>query len=318
MERLPDSNRLAAFLPPGERLLITGASGFIGQHLSLLLARHDGEIERWDLVARDRTILSCDLTDERETREQLNRFRPQTIFHLASSGVSHQRAHDHRVIALDIQMTANLIGALKDVPADPPPVLVIVGSMAEYAPQDRPLVESDPCYPLTAYGIAKHGAILYALAYSRPAGISLRIPRLFHIYGPGEAPGRLIPSLIDGLTRRQPVSLSGGEQRRDFIHVADVCEALVRIAGSQAAEGTIVNIGTGQAHSIRDVARWIAWQLEVDLDLLHFGEHEPSPGDADLLAADTTRIESLLEWVPPQRLLGSGSLHELFDLSRPE
>ena len=314
MNRLPDANLINRLLSPGSRVLITGANGFIGKHLSLLLREYTGITERWDLSVGNDLVHSVDLLDEDRTHQELDRLKPDIVFHLASSGVSHQNSHDHRVIGIDLQMTANIISALNDLELKHIPVLVIAGSMAEYAPLDRPLAETDQCYPITAYGIAKHAVTLYALAYCHQKNISLRLPRLFHIYGPGEAPGRLFPTLLEGLAKQESTALSSGDQRRDFIHVADVCEAMVRLAGCDEASGRIVNVGTGETCSVRDVAHWVAGQLDVDPDLLKFGHREPSPGDHNLLVADTTRLEGLLQWVPPQRLLSSHTLTELFDI----
>ena len=315
MNRLPDANQISRLISPGNRVVITGANGFIGKHLSSLLHEYTGITEQWDLSADTDTIHLLDLTDEEETRRELERLKPTIVFHLASAGVNHKNSHDHRIIGTDLQMTANIISALNDLKLEHTPVLVIVGSMAEYAPRNRPLSETDQCYPTTAYGIAKHAVTLYALAYCHPENISLRLPRLFHIYGPGEAPGRLFPTLLAGLAKQESIALSSGNQRRDFIHVADACEALIRLAVCNEAAGKIVNIGTGETCSVRDVAHWVAGQLNVDSDLLKFGHREPSPGDHDLLVADTTRLEELLQWVPPQRILSSHSLTELFDIS---
>ena len=114
---------------------------------------------------------------------------------------------------------------------------------------------------------------------------------------------------VDHVQRRQ----CDGLQRRDFIHIDDVCEGLVRLSTVRGHEdGLLVNMGTGVALSVRDVSRWIAAAVDADESLLQFGARQRSPGDADLIAADVSRLRETLRWVPPQRLQAGLDIGELF------
>jgi nucleoside-diphosphate-sugar epimerase len=210
-------------------------------------------------------------------------------------------------------MTANLLDAIGA--SGHRPVLVLAGSMAEYGMADGACREDARCAPQTAYGIAKLASSLYASSYGPRRGLTTCVARLFGVYGPGEGPSRLVPTLIARLSRGEAVELSDGAQRRDFVHVDDACEALVRLAAEPpSAEplALVVNVGTGVAPSIREVAGWIADALSRPRSLLHFGARARSPGDADLLVADTEKLEQILRWRPPQRLNASMDIHALF------
>ncbi|MBM3465719.1 MAG: NAD-dependent epimerase/dehydratase family protein, partial [Armatimonadetes bacterium] len=135
--------------------------------------------------------------------------------------------------------------------------------------------------------------------------------RLFGVYGPGEADGRLFPHLVRALSEGVPVPLSDGRQVRDFIHVDDVCEGLLRLAEIDAPR-VLVNLGTGSGVRIRDAAAWTADALGADRALLRFGAAPRSPGDENRLVADVTRLRALLSWVPPQRLRPGMDARELF------
>jgi nucleoside-diphosphate-sugar epimerase len=234
---------------------------------------------------------------------------PRVVFHLAALGVSPDRAHDPRVIDANVSMVANLIAA-----AQPETTVVLAGSMAEYG-HGGVLKETDVCEPKTAYGIAKLAASHYATAYGPARSLRVRVGRLFGVYGPGESRERLFPTLVDALTRGRAVPLSDGMQKRDFIHVSDACEGLLRLSECTSKDVLVVNIGTGQAVQVRDVAVWTANCLGADTSLLRFGARPRSPGDADLLVADVSRMREALGWCPPMRLGPDMDIRELLGIA---
>lgn len=272
-----------------QRCVVTGSSGFIAQRLCDSLESSGVQVTRMDRS-------QVDLCDTQATKRAFEGLDAQVVFHLAAAGVHPSAAHDAAVIGLNTQMVANVVHA---VPAQT--TLVLAGSMSEYGIAGV-LSESMPCDPQTAYGIAKVAANQYAMLYGAKLDLRIRIARLFGVYGPGEAPHRLFPALLRALSNGDSVSLSDGLQRRDFIHVDDVCEGLVRLANLEKAESITVNMGTGSAVSIREVGQWMADGLNADPGLLQFGARERSPGDADLMQADVRKLRALLDWVPAQRL----------------
>lgn len=272
------------------RVAVTGASGFIGRRLVGHLRTCDVvEVFAWSRPG-------VDLLDPVSLQDAATRDRPDTIFHLAAAGVSAARAHDVQVIAADLAMTQNLVAA-----ADEGTRIVFAGSMSEYGRAGR-LREQDRCTPQTAYGIAKLASGLYASAYAFRKAQSVAIARLFGVYGPGEAPQRLFPALVGALDRGESVDLSDGLQRRDFIHVDDVCAGLCAIAASALSGDAVFNLGTGQAVCVRDVVEWIAEAVGAPTSLVRFGARPRSPGDQDLLEADMARYAAMIGDPPPQRL----------------
>jgi nucleoside-diphosphate-sugar epimerase len=272
------------------RVAVTGASGFIGRRLvDHLRAGGAAEVFAWSRP-------EVDLLDPVSLRDAATRDRPDTIFHLAAAGVSAARAHDVQVIAADLAMTQNLLAAAGEGTR-----IVLAGSMSEYGRAGR-LREQDRCTPQTAYGIAKLASGLYASAYAARRAQSVAIARLFGVYGPGEAPQRLFPSLIGALGRGESIDLSDGLQRRDFIHIDDVCAGLCAIAGSSPRDDAVFNLGTGQAVRVRDVVEWIAEAMGAPTSLVRFGARPRSPGDEDLLQADMGHYAAMIGDPPPQRL----------------
>lgn len=274
--------------------VVTGASGFIGRHLSDRLRATGASVHEWRQA-------SVDLLDPTAVAENLIRSKPNFVFHLAANGIAHDRAHCSTIIGENVAMVSSLIDGLSARPVTKCRVIV-AGSMSEYGPNGSPFAETSPCVPTTAYGISKLASTLFTLAHGQRSGVNTAVARIFGAYGTGEMPTRLFPSLLRSLRRKVSVELSDGKQLRDFIHVHDVCEGLMRIAVTQSAQNQILNLGTGVGVSVRSVCKKLAEELRVPSELLIFGARERSPGDADRLVADTSKLAGVLGWVPPQRL----------------
>jgi nucleoside-diphosphate-sugar epimerase len=296
----------------GRRCVVTGAEGFVGARMVKRLESVGARVRAWSRRTSD-PKRRVDLEDRASLSRAVLDEPPEVVFHLAAVGVAHEQAHDASVIGRNVAMASNLIAALSD--RGHHPVLVVAGSMAEYGAPEGPCREDARCTPQTAYGIAKLAASLFALSYGPRRGLPTRVGRLFGLYGPGEAPSRLLPSLVAHLSRDAAVELSDGRQRRDFVHVDDACDALARLASaSTAAEPSalLVNVGTGVALSVAEVASWVADALGRPRSLLRFGARVRSPGDADLLVAATQEMDEILRWRPPQRLRPEMDVDVLF------
>lgn len=281
------------------QFVVTGAKGFIGKHLCILLREKGKKVKEWD-------IPEIDMTDSEQVKDAMDRDQPEIIYHLASTGVSSNSAHDHLVIGKNVQMIANIISYAKKGT-----IIIIAGSMSEYGVSGI-LREDMVCSPMTAYGIAKLATTNYAIAYGPKNGINVIVARLFGVYGPGENEERLFPTIIHGLKRGEEIYLSDGEQRRDFIYVLDACETIIRLGEYTFERADIINVGTGNSVKVKDVVYRIADEIGVSHSLLKFGKRKRSPGDADLLEADVRKLITILKWCPPQRFKNRESIIRLF------
>lgn len=277
---------------PLGRCVLTGASGFLG---SRLVGRLAGEgVSRW---TRERV----DLCDSDAVAAAIAEDAPDTVFHLAADAVRTPGADDPGIVTRNVAMAENLVRAVR-----PGARVIVAGSLTEYGRSGR-LAETDSCTPQTAYNRGKLEAGRRAIALGAERGVEVIVARLFHLYGPGEPPHRLMPSLLAALEAGRPVALSDGLQRRDYLHVDDAADALIGLARLDhvpEGEAPIVNVGTGEALMLRDVALWAARSLGVDPALLRFGERPRSPADEELLVADTGRLQRWLGAIPPARLMG--------------
>ncbi len=268
------------------RFLVTGAGGFIGRRLMARLQAGGHEAFGW-------TRGHGDLADREGVAIRLADLRPSHIIHLAA--VMRPAVPDgFQVVAAECRMLTNLLSAMPQECR-----LIYAGSMAEYG-YSGTFAEEAPCFPRTAYGMAKHAGTGLALAARVIHGRDVRVARLFGVYGPGEAASRLLPHVASRLARGLPVPLSDGLQRRDFIHVDDVCTALLAMAEAEHLPLPLINIGTGQGVSVRAVCETIAEVLGADPALLDFGALPRRAVDEDCLIADPARLRQVVA-ISPQR-----------------
>jgi nucleoside-diphosphate-sugar epimerase len=166
----------------------------------------------------------------------------------------------------------------------------MLGTCAEYdwSQADGPLHETTSAIaPSTLYGVAKDALRRVCCAYSQKESFELAWGRLFFLYGPREAPGRLVPSVIRSLLAGEEVRTTRGTQRRDFLHVDDLARAIVALLHSPVLGP--VNIASGQSTAVADVVEQIAIAVGRP-ELVRLGALPERPDEPPLLLADTGRL----------------------------
>jgi nucleoside-diphosphate-sugar epimerase len=282
------------------RVLVTGAGGFIGlevvrqlsssDHEVVAIARRSDQLSRF--VGRSSKIskIALDLDDTDSVHALLRKMRPDAVIHLAWYADPCDYLTSHRNLA-SISMTTALVEATLTAGCRK---LILVGSCAEYAPQCRPVVETDPVDARTLYAASKHAAWHLARVLTGEADAELAWARIFHIHGPGENQRRLIPWVAGQLGAGIPVSLTDGTQIRDHLHVSDVAAGLVAMLRPGAAG--IYNVCSGQPTTLRFVLETIG-DLVGRRELLNFGVLQHRPNEAMYVAGNPQRLRAL-GWAP--------------------
>jgi len=178
--------------------------------------------------------------------------------------------------------------------------VVHLSSSLVYQPADRPLRETDPCAPITARGVAKQAAARALWQWAGETGVPCSQLIVFRAFGPGEPPGRLIPTLLEAVRTGDTVPLVDAVTRRDMVYVDDVADAVVRVI-DEAAYGVPVNIGSGVASTVPEIVgafeRASGHRVRVAV-----GVRPARPYDVPHWQADLTRCDELLGWHPPTSL----------------
>lgn len=285
--------------------LVTGASGFIGAHL---VTRLLSEGSRVTLLTRPSSVLpeewrgrvrviATDDFSEGNLRRLLDS-PVEAVFHLAAYGVKPDHRDIGEIFRINVELPATLARRCIDWRAP----MVMMGTFSEYRSplaQER-LLEDSPLEQGKLYGSSKAAGGLAASAIAHAGGVAFRLLRLFKVYGAGEAPHRLLPALVSGLSKRERVAISTGTQVLDFVYIDDVIEAIWRAALHCREKGGIAtwNVATGRAHTVRQFAEQVAAAMEADASLLGFGAISMRKDDEPWLVGSPDLLRSELGWQP--------------------
>jgi len=282
------------------RVLLTGASGFVGRAAIAPLIRAGFEVHA---IARRQidapapvTWHVADLFDQDQMQRLLQAIAPSDLLHFAW----YAEPGKYWTARENLDWLGASLALLQAFGRNGGRRVVMAGTCAEYDWHHGLCVEnSTPLAPNTLYGTCKHALQTVLGAYCRQYRLSSAWGRIFFPYGAHEHPARLVPSVIGALLAGRPALCTSGEQVRDFIHVGDVASAFVALLGSDI-EGA-VNIGSGQGVAVKDVAMRIGEQLGRP-DLVRLGARPVPQDEPPLLIADVRRLEVELGWRPTTSL----------------
>ncbi len=203
--------------------------------------------------------------------------------------------------AANVEVVVRLVGALQLM--DRPPRLVHLGSAAEYGPKPAgvPVGEDAPAEPVSAYGTSKLAASRLIAVASRRHAIEGLVLRVFNAVGPGMPRGTLAGSALAQLRQAEALGLAQLGMGplsavRDFVDVRDIGGAVVAACGAPWDDVQIVNVGTGQPHSARELVEALARRLDFRGRISETAPGSERSGDVPWMVADVSLAERLLGW----------------------
>jgi UDP-glucose 4-epimerase len=301
--------------------VVTGGAGFIGSHLVDALAGRGDEVLVLDDFSSGKrenlagaleagvSVTELDVADAQAVLEAIESFKPESVFHLAAQiDVRRSMADPGFDARLNVVGTVNVLEAAAR--AGVSRLLftstggAIYGEGAE-RPDELPFAETAPCTPFSVYGQSKLAAEGYVGFYSRTRELSGGTVRLGNVYGQRQDPATEagVVAIFCGEARNggRPTVFGTGRQTRDYIHVADVIDALVAMEGTD--EGGPINVGTGVETTVLELAERVGASFGRD-------DFEPvvAParfGEIERTVLDTTLATERLGW-QAKRTIDSG------------
>lgn len=246
----------------------------------------------------DETISVGDFNVE-AISERLRNRRFDRLFHFAGYGVRPADRDPAAMYQINVALTQLLV---TEAATWAPKALFVAGSGSEYDTTDceGPVAEDHPLECRELYGSSKAAGTLCAIATATALNLPLAVGRLFGIYGPGESPHRLLPTLFRHLSQRERVPLSPGNQLRDFLYIDDVVSAAFALSEYVERTGAQIaaNVASGDPVTIRLFAETAAEQLNASKSLLGFGDLPLRPGETKCFSGDPHKIKTLTGWQP--------------------
>lgn len=284
-----------------KRVLVTGASGFIGYHtLAPLFARgyevHALQSRSTPLQFEGVHWHAADMFNAESLRRVLEDVKPTHLLHLAWYVVP-GKVINFLGNALWVQHSLDLIRAFHEAGGKR---VTVCGSCYEYDWRYGYCSESlTPTQPDTYYGVCKNSLHELTRWYGKLTGMTCGWGRVFFLYGPREHPDRLVSSVIRNLLADRPAPCSHGEQIRDYMSVDDVAEGMVALLDSDL--NGPCNIASGQAISLKTIVTQIG-EILGKPELIKLGVIPARANDAPMVVADIATMTQQLGWRPRQSL----------------
>lgn len=286
-----------------KRVIITGATGFVGANLARRLL-HEGhyihlfvqkDYKPWRIesIRNDVNLHVIDFCDIEGLSSLISNIKPDWVFHLAAHGAYSSQTNIQRIIRSNIIGTINLVEACLQIGFE---AFVNTGSSSEYGFKNHAASEMEWIDPNSFYAVTKASASLYCRYIAQKHSVHISTLRLYSVYGPYEEPTRLIPTLIlYGLKNEFP-KLVNPDIARDYIFVEDVIDAFILAASLPSLEyGSIYNVGTGTQTSLKEVVGVVKQSMHIT-NLPEWGSMPNREWDTNVWVANIDKIQNDLGW----------------------
>jgi dTDP-glucose 4,6-dehydratase len=294
-----------------KKVLITGAGGFIGSHLTERLFElgakvrafvrytsrsDDGFIKYFsDDLRKNMDIVYGDIKELETVVKAIDGV--DIIFNLAALvGIPYSYIHPQEVIETNTIGTLNLLMAARDVGIEK----LVQTSTSEVYGTARyvPINEDHPKQPQSPYSASKIAADAIALSFYNSFDLPVAVIRPFNTYGPRQSDRAVIPSIISQALTKNKLTLGNTTPTRDFTFVTDTAEGFIKVAESESL-GMEINVGSGKEISIEDLTKKIISLVGRDIVIEHDNQRvRPANSEVERLCADNAKARDVLGWLP--------------------
>ncbi|HHH53495.1 MAG TPA: NAD-dependent epimerase/dehydratase family protein [Bacteroidetes bacterium] len=247
----------------GKKILVTGGNGYLGSFLVGALKKELADVTVLDKEGLTTVgFFKVDITDEIAVKEAIDIIKPEIIFHLASSldrnrdFMMYKKVNDINHLG-----TFNLLSALKDIHYDN---FIFTSTSEVYGENKVPFHENQMPKPVSQYSLTKVYAENLIQTFSKTFNKNYTILRLFNFYGEDMPSNFFIPQMIDAFSNKKYFEMTKGEQKRDFLYIYDVIQALILSAKHPKAKNELFNVCSGKTATLRQLAEEVKSQMKSD------------------------------------------------------
>jgi NAD dependent epimerase/dehydratase len=295
----------------GKKVLLTGASGFIGSHLAEELVTCGASVRAFlhynsrgdegnlkyvaSEIRREIEVVYGDLTDPDAVKKAIR--GTTRVFHLgALIAIPYSYVHPFSFVQTNINGTANILNACLEVGTEQ---LVTTSTSEVYGTAITvPMNEAHRLHPQSPYAASKAAADHLAESYAHSFGLPVVIVRPFNTFGPRQSTRAVIPTIIMQALKNGAVELGSITPTRDFNFVKDIAHGFA-MAGDTRVTGEVFNLGTGVEHSIADVIEMVSTILGIELLVTERADRmRPAASEVHRLIADYSKAARQFGWSP--------------------
>jgi NAD dependent epimerase/dehydratase len=295
------------------KILVTGADGFIGSHLAEALVRAGYDVRAFVMynsfnswgwldhcgedVRGGFEVFAGDIRDPNGVRAAMKDC--EAVLHLAALiAIPYSYHSPDTYVDTNIKGTLNIVQAARDLGVNQ----VIHTSTSEVygTAQFVPITEDHPLQGQSPYSASKIGADQIAMSFHSSFGTPVKIVRPFNTYGPRQSARAVIPTIITQIAKgNRQIKLGALRPTRDFNYVADTVSGFIAALRSKGGEGEVINLGSNFEISIGDTARTIAEVMGAEIEILSDQQRlRPENSEVERLWADNSKARRLLGWEP--------------------
>ena len=296
-----------------KKVLVTGADGFIGSHLTEELLRRGYDVRAFVFynsfnswgwldhlpreIRNELDVFAGDIRDPHGTRKAMDGC--DGVLHLAALiGIPYSYHSPDTYVDTNIKGTLNVLQAARELGTR----RVVHTSTSEVYGTARfvPITEEHPLIGQSPYSATKIAADQMALAFNLSFGTPVTVLRPFNTYGPRQSARAVIPTIVTQIANgERRLKLGSISPTRDFSFVADTVSGFIAALEAEKCEGEVINLGSNFEISIRETVELIAGLMQADVDVgVDEDRVRPQASEVERLWADNSKARKLLDWSP--------------------
>ena len=281
-------------------LLVIGGTGFIGKHAAIRALKEGYQtfilcrnIPPKSQIIDQIEYIKIDLNNSDEIKK-ISNYSFNYVINLAGD-IDHCDFRNGGLSLIDIHLYG-LIKFLSILPKNNLKGFVQIGSSDEYGDSIAPQKETQKESPFSPYSYAKFAATHFIKFLYRNEQFPGKVLRPFLIYGPGQDENRLIPYVINNAFKNNVISITSGDQLRDFLYIEDALDVIFLALTNDKANGKVINIGSGKPYSVKEI-------VEMIINLI--GTGKPKYGSRNYRRGQSMKLypsiglaKEILNWEP--------------------